>query len=253
MRSLLALALGLSWVLAACVSDAPATDAAAPCSDPTFCDDKCGSGLADKCGLTRNCQTCGDGQTCDGNTHKCTCTELPGLCNNRCGSIVTNCNVNKDCGGCDGGACPAAGNCSGCVPNNAAACAGRECGTATNNCGQMVTCGANNGGCPNLGQCNNGKCCGVLSAICTGKCGMLATSCGTMADCGPCNSNETCTNNACACNCPKLTNFGNAVCLTSGCACANAPPNKNSDVANCGCPNFACPSGWSCKLGVCLP
>lgn len=245
------------------VNEAGASSGNSGCSDPTFCDDKCGSGLADKCGLARNCSSCGDGRSCNGETHKCSCVELPTLCENRCGSVPTNCGTTKECGGCDGGPCPAIGNCSGCVPDDLKACGDRECGTVQNNCNQVVACGPNKGQCPSNKICSaSGKCCELQSEVCkVGRCGSVTAACGEAFACPTCPSaTDTCgSSGTCVCNCPNLV--GNApACVNAdvggglfkpGCACTTS--NHNSDPTQCGCGNVMCPAGWGCHDGACVP
>lgn len=242
--------------------DAGVTQVTPACEDPTFCDDKCGADLVDKCGLPRHCATCGEGRICDGDTHKCSCSEIPNLCDGRCGTIPNNCGGTKDCGGCDGGPCPGIGNCSGCVPNDVAACAGRECGPATNNCNQHIVCGSESGACPNGRVCSSaGKCCEAQSTVCAAKCGPITAACGESFECGGCaRKTDTCTGGSCQCACPSLVAGGKAPnCVTrvvsgtatDGCACDAS--NGNSDKGNCGCSGVACPESWRCDNGMCIP
>ena len=122
------------------------------CADLTFCDNKCGAGLADKCGASRDCGGCGEGRTCDGLTHLCSCTAIPlnVWCVKKCGLTKDNCGTSVDCGGCVVPKTCANNSCDTCV-DDGQACNGKACGTAVNNCGQTVLCG---GVCS--GSCNNG-------------------------------------------------------------------------------------------------
>ncbi len=197
--------------------------AADGCTDLAFCADKCGSGLADGCGRSRDCGTCGDGQTCDGNTHKCTCARVPLAvwCTAKCGKVNDNCGIQVDCGGCDGGQCTN-GSCSGCV-DDGSACTNKTCGTATNNCGQTVNCGS---------------CSGSLKC-CSGTCVDTATS---FANCGGCGK-----------SCSPIQHAD--TCENGGCTCVGHQSNSNpASCGPCGTIGMNCIAGGrpNCTNGICF-
>ena len=235
------------------------------CADLTFCDNKCGAGLADKCGASRDCGGCGEGRTCDGLTHLCSCTAIPlnVWCVKKCGLTKDNCGTSVDCGGCVVPKTCANNSCDTCV-DDGQACNGKACGTAVNNCGQTVLCG---GVCS--GSCNNGVCCDPPSVTCAGNvCGTIQSNCGLPVVCG-CLVGRTCcggkcTNvktdllncGACGASCAGISNAN--LCEGGGCTCTGH--GSNTDPGNCGpCGGTAIgmkcsgASRTTCTAGACFP
>lgn len=165
------------------------------CSDPTFCEDKCGTGLANMCGVATDCRTdCGENKTCDGVTHQCVCSADNSWCINRCGQTQDNCGSNVDCGACEAGAC--VNNACGCTPDAAkktCSTQGLACGPAKNNCGQVVDCGA----CSPAQNCSSGQCCDDDSITCAGKCGVITNNCGKLVACSCTALAQVCCVNEC--------------------------------------------------------
>jgi hypothetical protein len=265
-------ALAAGWVAVyGCVGDdpvasSPSPEAGAstssssgggPCEDATYCDDKCGASLKDKCGVDRDCSTpCGDGRKCDG--LRCVCASSPTWCNGRCGDTTDNCGKSLPCGGCEAGPCdPVTHTCGGCVPEDKpVTCAGKACGFAKNNCGQDVDCGI----CTGNAACKDNVCCEPASVTCNGKCGPQKNNCGQTVSCPACCPNGKALNHpsncgACNRNCERVG--GGLVCAGGTCACATHE--NNSDPANCG--PCTTPTGFtldctargfnSCKGGAC--
>lgn len=272
MRSLLFAALGLvvgcgsdTFVPAGAEGGADATTGDGGCEDVHFCDDKCGTGLADACGQKRDCRVdCGTNAYCDGNTHTCICKQLPGWCAGRCGNTVDNCGVQVNCGTCEAGMCSASSTCGDCtVTSND--CNGKQCGAGTNNCGQAVICGV----CPGVQICTNGKCCDDQTVACAGKCGTVTNNCGQQFNCGTmCPLGWKCCNNvcdnvatdyancgACGASCKPITNSN--VCENGGCTCAghsnNTDPNACGPCSGNVSMNCKQANRTQCVSGVCFP
>lgn len=229
-------------------------DASEPiaCEDATYCDDKCGAALKDKCGFTRDCSTpCGDARKCDG--FKCVCVSSPNWCVGRCEMVVDNCKRTISCPPCATGVCNE-GTCSGCTPESKnLTCAGKECGITKNNCDQEVDCG----GCPS-GACNANRCCEPISVTCAGgKCGQVTSNCGRIVECGGCNGGASCRGGVCACpdnqpigapsNCGGCgRNCSGYTCTAGKCACEGH--GGNTDFTRCGpCANDPDKGGANCQ------
>jgi len=245
-------------------SDAAGGDA---CSDPTFCNDKCGLGLSDGCGVKRDCATdCGAEKTCDGVTHKCVCVSVPKTtwCANKCGALQDNCGVAVDCGTCTGGS-PCLMNACGCAPQpDSVTCsaAGLSCGPAKNNCNQAISCGT----CGTGKGCSSGRCCELKTVTCAGKCGAVHNDCGDMVDCGGCATGKTCCGTSCVDTNTAFANCGGCgrgcgsiagadSCEMGGCTCKGH--GFNTDPGACGpCPRgfLNCAGGGrpKCLSGVCF-
>lgn len=201
------------------------------CEDATYCDDKCGAELKDKCGVTRDCSTpCGDGRRCDG--LRCVCASSSTWCNGRCGDTVDNCNKPIVCGGCDGAPCDTSTNtCGGCIADpRDTTCAGKECGLAVNNCGQEIVCGACAGGV----ACKDNRCCDAPSVVCAGRCGAQKNSCGETVVCAtPCCPNGRPLGDDSNCGgCGK--DCSGFACDPVAGTCACDQHESNSDSSNCG-------------------
>ncbi len=145
---------------------------------------------ADGCGgLTANCGTCVNGQTCGGGGNPLVCggpTCTPRTCPaNFCGPMGDGCGGLINCNCPTGQACGAGG-----VPNR---CARSTCTPRT--CQQMgVTCGPSGDGCGNLIQCGNcpSNCTPRTCAQAGANCGKIGDNCGGLVDCGVCPPGTTC-------------------------------------------------------------
>jgi hypothetical protein len=160
-------------------------DAEAGCTDPTYCNTHCGTGI-DNCGASQPCaDNChGANDFCDASSNTCDCNQLSGFCTNKCGDWTDNCGNPVTCNGCGGGGCTDAGLCASCTPNGQT-CGSRQCGFVNNGCTQLP-CGTNNGNCPSNGECDAGTCCTPLapSFACAGKCNTtVSDGCWGTIDC----------------------------------------------------------------------
>ena len=113
----------------------------------------CG-GIADGCGGTLNCGTCGSGTVCEDNVCvNCTPTTCAAAGKN-CGGIADGCGGTLNCGTCGGTDVCSANVCVSCTPTTCAA-QGRTCGTVSNGCGGTLSCGGCQQGysCSSAGAC----------------------------------------------------------------------------------------------------
>lgn len=195
-------------------------------------------------GLTPNCLTCPNGQTCGGAgvPNQCgtpttcqakTCAQLGAQCGqvpDGCGNLLTcnNCPNGQTCGGggvanqCGAPSCTA----KACPANYPAG----TCGQQSNGCGGMTNCPA----CPSTQTCGGGgipnQCgapsCTPLTQCPPGKnCGTMPNGCGGVLNCGMCPNGQSCggggSANVCgAASCsPKSCEMQGAQCgiVSNGC------------------------------------
>jgi hypothetical protein len=226
-------------------------NAEAGCTDPTYCNTHCGTGL-DNCGKSQPCtDNChGTNDFCDASSNTCDCTQLSGFCDNKCGDWTDNCGNKVTCNGCDGGGCTDAGLCASCTPNGQT-CGSRACGFVNDGCTQLP-CGTNNGNCPNNGECDAGACCTPLapSVACAGKCNaMVSDGCWGTIDCSGttyCGSGQVCDPSETCCTVPS--NACGTQCQGYVAACGSMVPCSPS---NCAAGQECDPGGQCCTPTGC--
>ena len=175
----------------------------------------CGT-VADGCGGTMTCGTCGAGDTCG--------FRVANVC---------------------GGSC-----------NVTCASAGAECGSVPDGCGFTINCGACPGGaiCGSTNRCQTATCQKTTCAAQGAQCGYITDGCGGTLGCGSCAAGTVCdlgnggTPNKCV---PLPTATGGlALSLTvtgrSGEKVTSAPTGLSVNVGSTGTANFT--SGTSVKL-----
>jgi hypothetical protein len=192
-------------------------------------------------GKTFTCNTCPNGQVCDGTsccapTAGCNATQCNTTVDRGCGlpPETCGCDLPSTCTGttctCDpytcgspqyagkcgvfSNGCNGAITCDPCAPGEVCStsqtcctkktCAGDypgQCGSLPDGCGRTLNCDP----CSGSGQvCNGGSCCTpkTCAADYAGQCGTFSNGCGGNLQCNPCSGGQVCQGNTC---CTKLT------------------------------------------------
>jgi hypothetical protein len=234
--------------------------------------------VADGCGATIDCGSCGAGQSC-GLVETNVCTNLEELCepalaeevcaDKQCGSDGDGCGGIIDCGTCgEGTACGLVepfqcatilvGTDTSC-PALITDCGSATCGVIGNGCGGTIACGTCDAGelcglfTPNV--CGAAEVCQPLTAAvaCAGKCGLASDGCGETINCQvefPCPVDQSCGGGGVVNQCgavedaicppiPEATACGTAECGAAGDGCGAS--------YSCG----TCAVGSACRLGQC--
>jgi hypothetical protein len=235
--------------------------------------------VADGCGATIDCGSCGAGQSC-GLVETNLCTSFEELCepalaeevcaDKQCGTDGDGCGGTIDCGTCaTGSACGLeepfqcatilVGTDTSC-PALITDCGSATCGVIGNGCGGTIPCGTCDPGelcglfAPNV--CGAAPVCQPLAAdvACAGKCGLASDGCGETINCQvefPCPSGETCGGGGVANQCGAVADATCAPILQAA-ACGTAECGAAGD--GCG-GSYTCGSGCdvgsACRLGQC--
>ena len=222
---------------------------------------------SDGCGgLTPNCLTCPNGQTCGGAgvPNRCgtpsscvpkTCQQLGAQCGqvpDGCGNLITcnACPAGQTCGG--GGVANQCGAPS-CTPRTCASYPAGTCGQQSDGCGGVINCAncpvgqtCGGGGVPN--QCGGPSCTPLTQCPAGRNCGTMPNGCGGEISCGVCPNGQTCGGggapNVCgAASCsPRSCEMQGAQCgiVSNGCG----------GTDDCG----TCPGAAFCNAqNICVP
>ncbi|MBQ9243386.1 MAG: hypothetical protein IJ165_09200 [Proteobacteria bacterium] len=231
------------------------------------------------CGASGDCtgdnrgHSCQSGHSCQGGVCLPGC--LPGqvLCDGACivpASDMHYCGASGDCAGADRGeACPSGYSCQGGICRQGCVAGQVLCdgacivpGTDPNHCGASLDCHGENSGeaCPSGKSCQGGVCkagCLAGQILCDGACILPGTDpnfCGASGDCQnenrgeACPSGTSCQGGACKAGCLAGQILCDGACILPG-----TDPNFCGASGDCQNENRGevCPSGKSCKGGVC--
>jgi hypothetical protein len=187
--------------------------------DPTCVPTTCGAGacgaVADGCGGTLSCGTCGGGQVCS-TAHQCCTPTTCAAAGATCGTVSDGCGGTLSCGTCGAGqSCSTTHQC--CSPWT---CTPGVCGTFSNGCGFLVYCSCASGQACNA---STGTCCAPTTCAAAGAtCGTIPDGCGGSLSCGTCAAGQTCTGGACVAD-PAAATWDAALkaprCASAGPSC----------------------------------
>ncbi len=229
--------------------DADEPDVGPECDNATTCAAEgveCGT-IADGCGGTLFCGSCGPGENCGTGEDRGLCLQSECVVEVTCEDAGIECGVTADgcggtlaCGSCGDGEICSAGVCypGDCEPLGCEDHTPGECGILPDGCGGVVNCG----GCGSGYTCEAGECEEIdcVPMECSdhnpGDCGPLPDGCGGTLDCGTCSGNQVCG-----------TGTDRGACVDPECVpltCADYP-NANCGVLSDGC------GGTTANCGTC--